>query len=136
MYSDMKENISVTIRAQFGRVFLSPMPMQLHQPLENILSVSRDGRAGKDLILAGHVEILNYALQLIQYLGYGAQNFILFELTYLDIRGYRCSVQIFIVMERSLYFWFKYPIIEFCIPIYEFFFPAGCLILTYFMSYQ
>ncbi|XP_038983820.1 protein GAMETE EXPRESSED 2 isoform X2 [Phoenix dactylifera] len=69
MYSDMKENISVTIRAQFGTVFLAPMPMQLHQPLENILSVCKGGRAGKDLILAGHVEILNYALQLIQYLG-------------------------------------------------------------------
>ncbi|XP_073117984.1 protein GAMETE EXPRESSED 2 isoform X2 [Elaeis guineensis] len=69
VYSDMKENISVTIRAQFGRVFLAPMPMQLHQSLENIFSVNRGGRAGKDLILAGHVEILNYALQLIQYLG-------------------------------------------------------------------
>jgi len=74
MYSDLKENISLTITAQSGTAFLAPMQMQICRPFENMLSVSRGGRAGKDLLLFGRVEMINYALQSIQYLGYCAVN--------------------------------------------------------------
>lgn len=56
--------------AQSGSVFLAPIPLQLWQPGRNKLSVSRGGMPGTDLILTGHVESINFALQWIQYLGY------------------------------------------------------------------
>lgn len=45
------------------------MPMKLLQPSHDVLSISRGGRAGKDLILQGTVEAINGALQLLQYIG-------------------------------------------------------------------
>ncbi|XP_073002340.1 protein GAMETE EXPRESSED 2 [Typha latifolia] len=69
IYSDIAENISVTVRAQSGTVFLAPLSMQLQQSLDSLFSVSRGGRTGKDLIITGHVEEINVALQLIKYLG-------------------------------------------------------------------
>ncbi|KAJ9699630.1 hypothetical protein PVL29_005479 [Vitis rotundifolia] len=68
-YSDMMENISVNLSAEYGTIFLSPMLMQFWQPLSSGLSVNRgDGEAG-DLILEGHAEVINIALQSIKYLG-------------------------------------------------------------------
>ncbi|XP_072977217.1 protein GAMETE EXPRESSED 2 [Typha angustifolia] len=69
IYSDIAENISVTVRAQSGTVFLAPLSMQLQQSLDSLFSVSRGGRTGKDLIIIGRVEEINVALQLIKYLG-------------------------------------------------------------------
>ncbi|XP_062193705.1 protein GAMETE EXPRESSED 2 isoform X2 [Phragmites australis] len=69
VYSDTAENISVTVKAQSGNVFLAPMPMKLQQPSDDVLSISRGGRAGKDLILQGTVEAINGGLQFLQYIG-------------------------------------------------------------------
>ncbi|GMY27774.1 protein GAMETE EXPRESSED 2 isoform X1 [Fagus crenata] len=68
-YSDQTENISVTISAQSGTVFLSPMRMQFWQPMLSGLSVNRGSEEAKDLILEGPMEVINSALQAIQYLG-------------------------------------------------------------------
>jgi hypothetical protein len=64
------ENISITLSAHFGTVFLSPMLMQFWQPMWSGLFVNRGGQEAKDLILEGCTEVINFALQLIQYLGY------------------------------------------------------------------
>ncbi|KAJ0984925.1 hypothetical protein J5N97_003281 [Dioscorea zingiberensis] len=72
-YSDIEENISITIRAQSGTVFLAPMPFQLWQPWRNKLYVNRGGSNGTELVVTGHVESINSALQWIQYLG--SENF-------------------------------------------------------------
>jgi hypothetical protein len=69
-YSDQMENISITLSAQFGTVFLSPMLMQFWQPMWSGLFVNRGGQEAKDLILEGCAEVINFALQSIQYLGY------------------------------------------------------------------
>lgn len=70
MYSDITENISVTVKAQSGNVFLAVLPMKLQQSSDNVLSISRGGRTGKDLILGGTIDAINGALQFLQYLGY------------------------------------------------------------------
>ncbi|KAJ6808757.1 protein GAMETE EXPRESSED 2-like [Iris pallida] len=69
MYSNLDENVSLTVGAQSGTVFLAPMTMQFCHLLETTLLVTKGGRSGKDLILSGHAEIVNSALQSIQYLG-------------------------------------------------------------------
>lgn len=68
-YSDKKENISVTVKAVSGTVFLSPMLMQFWQPIWRGLSVKKGGEEAEHLILEGHVEVINFALRSIQYLG-------------------------------------------------------------------
>ncbi|XP_043719038.1 protein GAMETE EXPRESSED 2 isoform X2 [Telopea speciosissima] len=68
-YSDSEENISVTLSTQFGSIFLSPMPMQFWQSRWNPLAISEGEGDWKGLILEGHVEVINFALQSIQYLG-------------------------------------------------------------------
>ncbi|KAK3133375.1 hypothetical protein QOZ80_6AG0535730 [Eleusine coracana subsp. coracana] len=69
VHSDTTENISVTVKAQFGNVYLAPMPEKLQEPSDYELSISRGGRAGQDLILEGTVEAINGALQFLQYIG-------------------------------------------------------------------
>ncbi|XP_026453766.1 protein GAMETE EXPRESSED 2-like isoform X1 [Papaver somniferum] len=68
-YSDLLENISVTLSAKSGTVFLSPMLMQFWQPAWSGLVVGRRGNEEKALVLIGGVEAINSALQSIQYLG-------------------------------------------------------------------
>ncbi|KAI3966935.1 hypothetical protein MKX01_017586 [Papaver californicum] len=68
-YSDLLENISVTLSAKSGIVFLSPMLMQFWQPAWSGLVVGRRGNEEKALVLIGCVEAINSALQSIQYLG-------------------------------------------------------------------
>ncbi|KAL6655553.1 hypothetical protein ACP70R_006379 [Stipagrostis hirtigluma subsp. patula] len=68
LYSDKAENVSVTVKAQSGSVFLAPM-LKLQQPSDDVLSISRGGRTGKDMILQGTIEEINGALQFLQYLG-------------------------------------------------------------------
>lgn len=68
-YSDTYGNISVTIRAQSGTIFLAPISMQFLQPTGSIVAVSRGGQSGNELIIAGLVETINSALQSVQYLG-------------------------------------------------------------------
>uniref|UniRef100_A0ACD5Y567 Uncharacterized protein n=1 Tax=Avena sativa TaxID=4498 RepID=A0ACD5Y567_AVESA len=69
IYSDTAENISVTLRAQSGKVLLAPMPMKLQQTSDDVLSISREGRSGRDLKLQGMVEAINGALKFLQYIG-------------------------------------------------------------------
>lgn len=69
-YSDAAENISVTISARFGTMYLAPMSIYLVQPLGSMLAVNRGGRAGKELTLVGQVETINAALESVQYIGY------------------------------------------------------------------
>lgn len=69
IYSDSVENISVRLGARFGTVYLSPMAMQFWQPMWAELSVSKGGEKAKELILDGRLEVINYALQFIQYFG-------------------------------------------------------------------
>ncbi|KAF8657752.1 hypothetical protein HU200_059912 [Digitaria exilis] len=69
LYSDITENISVTVTAQSGNVSLALMLMKLQQLSDYVLSISRGGQTGKDLILEGKIEAINGALQFLQYLG-------------------------------------------------------------------
>ncbi|CAL5081535.1 unnamed protein product [Urochloa decumbens] len=69
VYSDITENISVTVKAQSGSVFLAVQPMKLQQSSDDVLSVSRGGGTGTDLILGGTIEAISGALQFLQYLG-------------------------------------------------------------------
>ncbi|XP_010512519.1 PREDICTED: LOW QUALITY PROTEIN: protein GAMETE EXPRESSED 2-like [Camelina sativa] len=68
-YSDLSENISVTVQALSGSVILSPMLMQFRLPSSGRLSVSNGGENGRLLILEGQIGVINPALQSIQYLG-------------------------------------------------------------------
>ncbi|ONI28226.1 hypothetical protein PRUPE_1G132400 [Prunus persica] len=72
-YSDMMESISVNLSAQSGTVFLAPMLMQFWEPVWTGLSVYTEDGEVKGLILEGNVEVINFALQSIQY--YGNENF-------------------------------------------------------------
>ncbi|XP_058212496.1 protein GAMETE EXPRESSED 2 [Rhododendron vialii] len=69
LYSDLKENISVSLVARTGTVLLSPMLMQFWQPMWSELSVSKGDGNAKELKIEGRLEVINFALQSIQYLG-------------------------------------------------------------------
>ncbi|KAM0843659.1 hypothetical protein ACQ4PT_057575 [Festuca glaucescens] len=69
IYSDTAENISVTVKAQSGKVLLAPMPMKLQQTSDDVISISRGARSGKDINLQGMVEAINVALKFLQYIG-------------------------------------------------------------------
>ncbi|ESQ32377.1 hypothetical protein EUTSA_v10005444mg, partial [Eutrema salsugineum] len=68
-YSDLLENISVTVQAISGSVILSPMLMQFRPPGSGRLSVSNGGEDGRLLTLEGQIGVINPALKSIQYLG-------------------------------------------------------------------
>lgn len=68
-YSDMMESISVNLSAQSGTVFLAPMLMQFWEPVWTGISVYKEDGEVKGLILEGNVEVINFALQSIQYYG-------------------------------------------------------------------
>lgn len=74
LYSDLKENISVSLVARTGTVLLSPMLMQFWQPMWSELSVSKGDGNAKELKIEGRLEVINFALQSIQYLGYFSGN--------------------------------------------------------------
>lgn len=65
----MMESISVNLSAQSGTVFLAPMLMQFWEPVWTGLSVYTEDGEVKGLILEGNVEVINFALQSIQYYG-------------------------------------------------------------------
>ncbi|XVF38746.1 hypothetical protein REPUB_Repub20aG0128200 [Reevesia pubescens] len=68
-YSDPTENISVILRVNSGTIFLSPMSMQYWQPMWSELSVNIGDEKGKNLTIEGRLEVINFALKSIQYLG-------------------------------------------------------------------
>ncbi|KAJ9189231.1 hypothetical protein P3X46_000548, partial [Hevea brasiliensis] len=67
--SDPMENISVTLKADSGTLFLSPMLMQFWHPIWGEFSVKKEDDEAKSLTLEGSVDLMNLALQSIQYLG-------------------------------------------------------------------
>ncbi|KAK6930191.1 hypothetical protein RJ641_004285 [Dillenia turbinata] len=69
VYSAVMENITVSLGAKSGSIFLSPMLMMFGQRTLRGLSVIEGDGEPKTLTLMGHVDIINYALQSIQYLG-------------------------------------------------------------------
>ncbi|XP_059632750.1 protein GAMETE EXPRESSED 2 [Cornus florida] len=69
MYSELVENITVTFSARSGTVFLSPMMMQFWQPIWSELSIYGGDGLTKNLVLEGRLEVINSALNSIQYLG-------------------------------------------------------------------
>ncbi|PNY15797.1 gamete protein, partial [Trifolium pratense] len=75
-YSNLLENIFVNLSAQSGSIFLSPMFMQFGEPMWSELTINAGNETATSLILEGSVEVINIALQSIQYLGnenfYGA----------------------------------------------------------------
>ncbi|XP_024633312.2 protein GAMETE EXPRESSED 2 [Medicago truncatula] len=77
-YSNLLEYISVNLSAQFGSIFLSPMLMQFGEPMWSELTINAGNLTATSLILEGSVEVINIALQSIQYLGnenfYGADS--------------------------------------------------------------
>ncbi|MQM01072.1 hypothetical protein Taro_033821, partial [Colocasia esculenta] len=72
-HSDKLEKISVTLRAQYGSIFLAPMPLQLSIVSGHEITVTRGGRTGEELMLSGIVEVVNSVLESIQY--HGKENF-------------------------------------------------------------
>ncbi|XP_020533056.1 protein GAMETE EXPRESSED 2 isoform X1 [Jatropha curcas] len=68
-YSDPLENISVTLSADSGTLFLYPMPVQFWQTTWGEFSVKEDDDGARSLIIEGCVDVINLALQSIQYLG-------------------------------------------------------------------
>ncbi|KAK5840705.1 hypothetical protein PVK06_009608 [Gossypium arboreum] len=70
-YSDPMENISVILSAKHGTIFLSPMSMQFWQPIWSEFCVTKGDEKGTNLSIEGRLEVINFALQSIQYLGNG-----------------------------------------------------------------
>jgi hypothetical protein len=68
-YSNLLENISVNLSAVSGSIFLSPMFMQFGEPMWSELTINAENETETSLILEGSVEVINIALQSIQYLG-------------------------------------------------------------------
>lgn len=69
-YSNPKENISVNLSAQSGSILLSPVAMQFGQVMWSKLTIYSGNETTTSLIIEGSVEVINFALQSIQYLGY------------------------------------------------------------------
>ncbi|KHN26535.1 hypothetical protein glysoja_019774 [Glycine soja] len=68
-YSNPKENISVNLSAQSGSILLSPVAMQFGQVMWSKLTFYSGNETTTSLIIEGSVEVINFALQSIQYLG-------------------------------------------------------------------
>ncbi|KAG4957145.1 hypothetical protein JHK85_043525 [Glycine max] len=68
-YSNPKENISVNLSAQSGCILLSPVAMQFGQVMWSKLTIYSGNETTTSLIIEGSVEVINFALQSIQYLG-------------------------------------------------------------------
>ncbi|KAL3648666.1 hypothetical protein CASFOL_005069 [Castilleja foliolosa] len=73
IYSDLDENISVTLSSISGNVLLSPTQMQFWQPRWNELSVHKGVKLPYEITLFGSLDAINFALQSIQY--FGNENF-------------------------------------------------------------
>ncbi|KNA05819.1 hypothetical protein SOVF_186820 [Spinacia oleracea] len=69
IYPDSVENISVSLSAISGTISLSSMMMQFWEPIWSGFVVTKDGEEAKALTLSGYVDVINMALQSIQYLG-------------------------------------------------------------------
>ncbi|XP_052620731.1 protein GAMETE EXPRESSED 2 isoform X1 [Lactuca sativa] len=70
-YSDSTENISIMFTAQHGSVFLSPLQMQLWDPMWKEISVTKREGTSKELIIRGRLEVINFAIKSLKYIGEG-----------------------------------------------------------------
>ncbi|XP_047312347.1 protein GAMETE EXPRESSED 2 isoform X1 [Impatiens glandulifera] len=70
MYSDLTKKISITLTAHHGIVSLSPILVQFWKTMWDELCLMNNGDGdSKELTIMGRLEVVNYALQSIQYLG-------------------------------------------------------------------
>ncbi|KAJ0594638.1 putative immunoglobulin-like, Filamin family [Helianthus annuus] len=69
IYSDPTENISVIVTAQKGTVFLSPLLMQLWDPMWTGITVSKMEGGDERLNITGRLGAVNFALKSLQYIG-------------------------------------------------------------------
>ncbi|KAJ4761187.1 Protein GAMETE EXPRESSED 2 [Rhynchospora pubera] len=97
-YSDMHGNISVTIRAQSGTIFLAPISMQFLQPTGSTIAISQGAKTRNELNITGQAEKINSALQSVQYLGkenfYGNDKIILYAMNENGVREAHFSVSV------------------------------------------
>ncbi|KAK7329466.1 hypothetical protein VNO77_23635 [Canavalia gladiata] len=68
-YSNPMENISVNLSAKFGSILLSPMAMQFGQAMWSELAIHAGNETATSLLIEGSVEVINFALQSIRYMG-------------------------------------------------------------------
>ncbi|GJY30420.1 protein gamete expressed 2 isoform X1 [Tanacetum coccineum] len=70
-YSNSQQNISVKVSAKHGKIFLSPLLMRFWDPVPmwNELSVSIVEENPRYMHLVGTLEIINFAIQSLQYIG-------------------------------------------------------------------
>ncbi|CAA6672225.1 unnamed protein product [Spirodela intermedia] len=92
------ENISVTIRAKSGSIFLAPMPIHLCPMLAGEVNVAKGGQTGRDLTISGNVDAVNSALDSIKYLGdedfYGSDAISLSAVNKNGVRDARVAVRV------------------------------------------
>ncbi|KAL8263712.1 hypothetical protein R6Q59_021842 [Mikania micrantha] len=69
LYSDPLENISLILSAENGAVCLAPLLTQLWDPMWNELSVSNVEGNDKCLNITGRLEVINFALKSLRYIG-------------------------------------------------------------------
>ncbi|KAL7587770.1 hypothetical protein Lser_V15G41070 [Lactuca serriola] len=70
-YSDSTKNISIMFTAQHGSFFLSPLLMQLWNPMWNEISVTKMDGMSKELIIRGRLEAINFSIKSLKYIGEG-----------------------------------------------------------------
>ncbi|XP_076914940.1 protein GAMETE EXPRESSED 2-like [Bidens hawaiensis] len=68
-YSDPLESISVILTARNGTLFLSLLLMRLWHPMWNELTVTKMEGTDKCLNITGRLEVVNFALKSLQYIG-------------------------------------------------------------------
>ncbi|CAA7409383.1 unnamed protein product [Spirodela intermedia] len=97
-HSNKMENISVTIRAKSGSIFLAPMPIHLCPMLAGEVNVAKGGQTGRDLTISGNVDAVNSALDSIKYLGdedfYGSDAISLSAVNKNGVRDARVAVRV------------------------------------------
>lgn len=69
-YSNWGEIITVTLSSKSGTVLLSPTQMQFWRPKWDKLSIRKEIGFRNEIKLVGCVDVVNLALQSIQYFGY------------------------------------------------------------------
>ncbi|KAL4565768.1 hypothetical protein LXL04_029873 [Taraxacum kok-saghyz] len=70
-YSDFRENISISFSAKNGSLFLSPLLIQLWNPMWDELSITKMEGGNNELILTARLEVVNFAVKSLKYIGEG-----------------------------------------------------------------
>ncbi|KAL4565769.1 hypothetical protein LXL04_029874 [Taraxacum kok-saghyz] len=70
-YSDFRENISISFSAKHGSLVLSPLLIQLWDPMWDELSITKMEGGNNELILTARLEVINFAVKSLKYIGEG-----------------------------------------------------------------